>query len=156
MQVSGLAGSFCFNFKKGICLKTKKKKVDGLLRDPAVELNVGGIQLARLGNLIAAKYNKAEAVEYFLGEQTGCEVAVFVDDNFDNVFSVFSRLAQRELAGASLQVKEINILFEKEKSSHCEHVVHTKEEMIHVFAETMTKLILSNVLFCKKEKCVCF
>lgn len=72
-------------------------KANGLLRDPAVELNVNGIQLARLGNLIAAKYNKAEAVEYFMRELPNCDTAIFVDDNFDNVFNVFSRFAQLEL-----------------------------------------------------------
>jgi hypothetical protein len=67
------------------------------LRDPALELNVHGVQMARLGNLIAAKYNKAEAVEFFMKELPGCDTAVFVDDNFDNVFNVYSRFAQLEL-----------------------------------------------------------
>jgi hypothetical protein len=55
--------------------------------------------MARLGNLIAAKYNKAEAVELFMKDLPHCDTAVFVDDNFDNVFNVFSRFAQLELKG---------------------------------------------------------
>jgi hypothetical protein len=77
-------------------------QVSGLIREPAVEMNVGGIQMARYGNLIAAKYNKAEAVEYFVKEQVAkgypCKRVVFVDDNIDNVFGVFSYFANREVA----------------------------------------------------------
>jgi hypothetical protein len=76
-------------------------QVQGLLRDPCFELNVNGIQMARFGSLIAAKYNKAEAVEYFLKEHPSCKSAVFVDDNFDNVFNVFLRFAQLEQRGPS-------------------------------------------------------
>ncbi len=74
-------------------------QVQGLLRDPCIELNVNGIQMARFGNLIAAKYNKAEAVEYFLQGHPECKSVVFVDDNFDNVFNVFLRFAQLEELG---------------------------------------------------------
>ncbi len=58
--------------------------------------------MARLGNLIAAKYNKAEAVEFFMKDLPNCDTAVFVDDNFDNVFNVYSRFAQLELKASGL------------------------------------------------------
>ncbi len=71
-------------------------QIAGLLREPCLEVNVSGIQMARYGSLIAAKYNKAEAVEYYLAEHSRCNHVVFVDDNFDNVFGVFLKFAQLE------------------------------------------------------------
>ena len=71
-------------------------QIKGFMEEPAVEMNVDGIQMARYGNLIAAKYNKAEAVEYFMKEHPGCRSVMFVDDNFDNVFNVFTYFASKE------------------------------------------------------------
>ena len=71
-------------------------QIDGLMREPAVEHNINGIQMARYGNLICAKYNKAEAVEWFMQELDGVTESIFVDDNFDNVINVFGRFAELE------------------------------------------------------------
>lgn len=83
-------------------------QVAGLLREAAVELTVDGIQMARFGNLIAAKYNKAQAVQWFVKEQQerghACKRILFVDDNMDNVFGVFGFFASREAAAPDTSV----------------------------------------------------
>lgn len=82
-------------------------QVEGFTREPAQEMSVQGIQMARLGSLIAAKYNKAEACALFCQQQQkqggdGFQHRlVFVDDNIDNVFSVYSYFANRELQSSS-------------------------------------------------------
>ena len=72
-----------------------------VLRDPARLLSLpGNVKVARSGNLLASKYNKAEAVELFVNE-CGDDVdeVFFVDDNSDNVFNVFMLFARREAQG---------------------------------------------------------
>lgn len=87
-------------------------QVAGFMKEPAVEMNVDGIQMARYGNLIAAKYNKAEAVAYFMKEHPGRDRVVFVDDNVDNCFGVFVYFANREIAHPEKSIQVASIWYE--------------------------------------------
>ncbi len=68
---------------------------------PTLHTLEGSIPLARLGHAIAARYNKPEALKYWLAEEKlAPERLVFVDDSSDNAFSMFSEFAATELNGS--------------------------------------------------------
>eukprot|EP00808_Paulinella_micropora_P004892 g27156.t1 len=71
-----------------------------LLEDRAKEItNYKEVKLAHLGNIIASRHNKPEALELFM-ELRGIKpkTIIFVDDNSDNVYNVFAHFAQKEIA----------------------------------------------------------
>jgi len=66
---------------------------------PAAKLIVteAGVKLGTMGNVICASYNKPQAVEYFLqSRKLNAKTVVFVDDNSDNVYSMFVHFASKE------------------------------------------------------------
>ena len=65
-----------------------------------------GVTIVRLGNFIAARYNKAEALDFFMeseGLKGKVDHAYFVDDNSDNVFNVFAWMANQQAIDVSLR-----------------------------------------------------
>jgi len=69
-----------------------------VLVERAQEVVYKNVKLATRGNTISARYNKAEAFNYFLErENLQPKRIVFVDDNSDNVFSMFMYWAKRQL-----------------------------------------------------------
>ena len=69
---------------------------------PLVVTLDGGIKIARMANLLAARYNKPEAFEYWLthcapiGKPPPTQLA-FLDDNSDNAVSMFMHFAASEM-----------------------------------------------------------
>lgn len=69
---------------------------------PVVVTLDGGVKIARMANLLAARYNKPEAFEYWLrncapsGKPSPTRLA-FVDDNSDNAVSMFMHFAASEM-----------------------------------------------------------
>ena len=73
---------------------------------PAVVTLDGGIKIARMGNLLAARYNKPEAFEYWLRSCAPQDMPIpkqlaFVDDNSDNAVSMFMHFAASEMSEAT-------------------------------------------------------
>ena len=72
------------------------------VEEPSVVTLEGGIKIARMGNLMAARYNKPEALQYWLtqcappGKPPPTQLA-FVDDNSDNAVSMFMQFAAVEI-----------------------------------------------------------
>jgi hypothetical protein len=69
---------------------------------PAVVTLEGGIKIARMANLLAARYNKPEAFEYWLRSCAPRDMPTptklgFVDDNSDNAVSMFMHFAASEM-----------------------------------------------------------
>jgi hypothetical protein len=74
------------------------RDVRWLIEPTATEVVVqGGVKLAMMGNVIAARYNKPEGLNAWLAREalTPTRLA-FVDDNSDNAFSMFMHFATRE------------------------------------------------------------
>eukprot|EP00457_Paulinella_chromatophora_P002473 gb/GEZN01002478.1/.p1 GENE.gb/GEZN01002478.1/~~gb/GEZN01002478.1/.p1 ORF type:complete len:617 (-),score=114.49 gb/GEZN01002478.1/:539-2389(-) len=79
--------------------KVPEHSARDLVEDRAKEItNYKEVKLAHLGNTIASRHNKPEALELFM-ELRGLKPSTifFVDDNSDNVFNVFTHFAQREI-----------------------------------------------------------
>jgi hypothetical protein len=78
-------------------LQPTKKWVLGEPAQPSVLGN--GVKICVLGNTIASGYNKIDALNWFLAERRLTDRVrrvVFVDDNVDNVMSVFQHFADLE------------------------------------------------------------
>ena len=77
-----------------------KRDIQWLVSSPAQELAVdAGVKIAMMGHVIAAKYNKPEGLHAWIRrEQLAPAAIVFVDDNSDNVFSMFAHFAALERA----------------------------------------------------------
>lgn len=116
-----------------------QKQAERFLHDPAQELTFEGVKLATMGNLLAARYNKAEAVEYFIQqrlkqEKSGPIHLIFVDDNSDNAFNVFTHFSSKE---ESNQVFVSSIWYPPPKEG--------KEETHNLLHQTIFKRIAKQI-----------
>ena len=74
------------------------RDVRWVVQSPATEMSVdGGVKLAMMGHIIAARYNKPEGLLAWLRrEELAPHRLAFVDDNSDNAFSMFMHFASAE------------------------------------------------------------
>ena len=79
------------------------RDVQWLVEPPAKELTLdGGVKIAMMGHVVAARYNKPEGLEAWLTrEGLRPKALAFVDDNSDNAFSMFMHFAALEKAHAA-------------------------------------------------------
>ena len=79
------------------------RDVRWVVSSPAKEIALdGGIKIAMMGNLVAARYNKPEGLQAWLKrEGLAPQNIAFVDDNSDNAFSMFMSFAALEKAYAA-------------------------------------------------------
>jgi len=69
-----------------------------VMEERAVEFQYDNIRLARRGNTVCARYNKAEAFKWFLEhKKIKPKRLIFVDDNSDNVYSMFMHWSKKLL-----------------------------------------------------------
>jgi len=74
-----------------------------LVASPAQEVTLdGGVKIAMMGHVIAARYNKPEGLQAWLRrEGLTPHTVAFVDDNSDNAFSMFMSFAALEKSHAA-------------------------------------------------------